>query len=307
MLTTDDYESALARMARPSGAFAMVAMDQRESLRAMFAENLPEPIELERRVGFKVAVARVLSPHASAMLIDQPEGLEPILAAGALDPGCALIIAADDLVQPMGAAVDDTGLDRSVDLMAARRRGAVAAKLLVIWKPDRSAADRASLVREFLAVSRGAGLAGIVEGVVRPPAGVDEADWTEREDALLEATRELGALHPDIYKAQVPFNGKAPAETITDRCRSMTDMLPCPWVVLSSGVSIEDYPAAVEAACRGGASGFLAGRAVWRDALVADPEPVLRERAVPRLQRLADIVDTVARPWTEAPRPAVTE
>jgi sulfofructosephosphate aldolase len=77
--------------------------------------------------------------------------------------------------------------------------------------------------------------------------------------------------------------------------------------VLSSGVSIEDYPAAVEAACRGGASGFLAGRAVWRDALVADPEPVLRERAVPRLQRLADIVDTVARPWTEAPRPAVTE
>ena len=307
MLTRDDYESALARMARPSGAFAMVAMDQRESLRAMFAENLPEPIELERRVSFKVAVARVLSPHASAMLIDQPEGLEPILAAGALDPGCALIIAADDLVQPMGAAVDDTGVDRSVDLVAARRLGAVAAKLLVIWKPDRSAADRASLVREFLDVSRGAGLPGIVEGVVRPPAGVSEADWTEREDALLEATRELGALHPDIYKAQVPFNGKAPAETITDRCRSMTDMLPCPWVVLSSGVSIEDYPAAVEAACRGGASGFLAGRAVWRDALVADPEPVLRERAVPRLQRLADIVDTVARPWTEAPRPAVTE
>jgi sulfofructosephosphate aldolase len=307
MLTRDDYESALARMARPSGAFAMVAMDQRESLRAMFAENLPEPIELERRVSFKVAVARVLSPHASAMLIDQPEGLEPILAAGALDPGCALIIAADDLVQPMGAAVDDTGVDRSVDLVAARRLGAVAAKLLVIWKPDRSAPDRASLVREFLDVSRGAGLPGIVEGVVRPPAGVSEADWTEREDALLEATRELGALHPDIYKAQVPFNGKAPGETITDRCRSMTDMLPCPWVVLSSGVSIEDYPAAVEAACRGGASGFLAGRAVWRDALVADPEPVLRERAVPRLQRLADIVDTVAGPGTAAPRPAVTE
>jgi sulfofructosephosphate aldolase len=307
MLTPDVYETALARMARPSGAFAMVAMDQRESLRAMFAENLPDPVELERRVDFKVAVARVLSPHASAMLIDQPEGLEPILAAGALDPGCVLIIAADDLVQPMGAAVDDTALDRNVDLAAARRRGAAAAKLLVIWKPDRSEVDRASLVREFLDVSRDAGLPGIVEGVVRPPAGVDEADWTEREDALLEAARELGALRPDIYKAQVPFNGTGSPEAITERCRSMSDMLPCPWVVLSSGVSIEDYPAAVEAACRGGASGFLAGRAVWRDALVADPEPVLRERAVPRLQRLADIVDTVARPWTEAPRPAVTE
>jgi sulfofructosephosphate aldolase len=302
-LTPDAFEAALARMARPSGAFAMVAMDQRESLRAMFAENLPEPIALERRVDFKLAVARVLSPHASAMLIDQPEGLDPILGTGALDPGCALIIAADDLVQPIGAAVDDTRLDRGVDLVDARRRGAVAAKLLVIWKPDRSAADRASLVRDFLDASRAAGLPGIVEGVVRPPAGVDDPDWTEREDALLEATRELGALRPDVYKAQVPFNGKGPAEAIVDRCRSMTEMLPCPWVVLSSGVSIEDYPGAVEAACRGGASGFLAGRAVWRDALVADPEPILRERAVPRLQRLAEIVDRFARPWSEAPRP----
>lgn len=301
--TPDDYEAALARMARPSGAFAMVAIDQRESLRAMFAENLPEPIELERRVAFKVAVARELSPHASALLIDPLEGLAPILEAGALDPRCALIVAADDLVQPMGAAVDDTRLDRAVDLAEARRHGAVAAKLLVIWKPDRSAAGRASLVREFLDVSRDAGLAGIVEGVVRPPSGVAEPDWTEREDALLEATRELGALRPDIYKAQVPFNGTGPLEAIVERCQAMTDTLPCPWVVLSSGVSIDDYPRAVEAACRGGASGFLAGRAVWRDALVSDPEPVLRQRAVPRLERLGRIVDEFARPWTRAPRP----
>ncbi|HJP71050.1 MAG TPA: hypothetical protein VJ975_04965 [Candidatus Limnocylindria bacterium] len=303
ILTPDAYEAALARMSRPSGAFAMVAMDQRESLRAMFAENLPEPIELERRVDFKVAVARELSPYASAMLIDQPEGIEPILEAGALDPGCAVIIAADDLVQPIGAAVDDTRLDRGVDLDAARRNGAVAAKLLVIWKPDRSAAERASLVNEFLDASRAAGLPGIVEGVVRPPSGVAEPDWTEREDALIEATRELGALRPDIYKAQVPFNGKGPLDAIVERCRAMTGMIPCPWVILSSGVSIEDYPRAVEAACRGGASGFLAGRAVWRDALTADPEPILRERAVPRLQRLGQIVDEFARPWSEAPTP----
>ena len=302
-LGPDAYKAALAGMARPSGAFAMVAIDQRESLRAMFAENLPDPIELDRRVAFKVAVARELSPHASALLVDEGEGLGPILDARALDASCAVIIAADDLVQPLGAAVDDTHLDRGVDLANARRRGAAAAKLLVIWKPDRSPSERASLVNEFLEVSRAAGLAGIVEGVVRPPSGVPEPEWTEREDALLEATRELGALRPDIYKAQVPFNGKGPLEAIVERCDAMTAVIPCPWVILSSGVSIEDYPRAVEAACRGGASGFLAGRAVWRDALTADPVPVLRERSVPRLQRLGEIVDEFARPWTEAPSP----
>lgn len=303
MMDRTTYERRMARIARPSGTFAMVAMDQRESLRAMFAERMPGEIALERRVAFKLAVARILSPHASAMLVDAPEGLEPILGERALAPSCGLIIAADALVQPAGGAVDDTALDDDVDLQAAGARGAVAAKLLVIWKPDRPASARAELVEAFLERSRAAGLPGIVEGVVRPPAGTEEAAWTEREDALLEATAEFGSYRPDVYKAQVPLNGTGDPGEITERCRQMTDVLPCPWVVLSSGVSIEDFPAAVDAACRGGASGFLAGRAVWRDAIGPDPEPALRERSVPRLQRLAEIVDTVARPWTEAPIP----
>lgn len=294
----------LGEISRPSGAFAMIAMDQRESLRAMFAEREPGEVAIATRVGFKVAVARILSPHASAMLVDAGEGLGPILEGNALDPGCGLIVAADELVQPMGGAVEDTGLDEAVDLAEAAERGAVAAKLLVIWKPDRSAEGRADLVGCFLERSRVAGLPGIVEGVVRPPDGTVEADWTDREDALLEATVELGAHRPDLYKAQVPLNGRGEADDIIARCRRMTEQLPCPWVVLSSGVTIEDFPAAVEAACRGGASGFLAGRAVWRDAISPNPELALRDRSVPRLVRLGEIVDAVARPWTEAPRPA---
>jgi sulfofructosephosphate aldolase len=296
------YDRGLRRIARPSGAFAMVAMDQRESLRTMFAEALPEPIAVERRVAFKLAVAEILSPHASALLVDRLEGLEPILAAGVVDPACGLILAADELVQAHGAAVDDTRLDRSVDLADAKRRGVAASKLLVIWRPDRPAEVRRELVGEFLEASRGAGLPGIVEGVVRPPAGADGDAWSDRDEALLEATAEFGTYRPDVYKAQVPFDGRADADAITERSRRMTDLLPCPWVVLSSGVGIDDFPAAVEAACRGGASGFLAGRAVWRDAVGDAPRPLLRDRAVPRLQRLGEIVDADARPWPDAPR-----
>ncbi len=281
----------------------MVAMDQRESLRAMFAERMPDDVPIEARVAFKVAVARLLSPHASAMLLDAEEGLGPILESEALHPGCGLIIAADALVQPIGGPVEDTDLDESVDLRAAAERGAAAAKLLVIWKEDRSADARADLVGRFLERARAADLPGIVEGVVRPPAGVDDADWSGREDALLEATAELGALRPDLYKAQVPLSGRGDPDDMVKRSRRMTELLPCPWVVLSAGVALEDFAAGVEAACRGGASGFLAGRAVWRDAIGPNPEPALLERSVPRLRRLAEIVDAHGRPWTEAPRP----
>ena len=282
----------------------MLAMDQRESLRAMFAERLEGPIDRARRVAFKVAVARILSPQASALLVDAGEGLAPVLDAGALADGCGLIVAADALVQPAGMPVDDTGLDLEVDLGEMARRGASAAKLLVIWRPDREAGARADLVRAFIERAHAAGLAAIVEGVVRPPSGVAESAWDEREAALLEATRELGAHLPDLYKAQVPFDGRGDPEAIREACTVMTAALPCPWVVLSSGVAIDDFPGAVEAACRGGASGFLAGRAVWRDAIGPDPEPMLRDVSLPRLRRLAEIVDAAARSWQRAPRPS---
>jgi sulfofructosephosphate aldolase len=49
----------------------------------------------------------------------------------------------------------------------------------------------------------------------------------------------------------------------------------------------------------GGASGFLAGRAVWAD-IVGSPDipKALREISIPRLERLAEIVDTHAKPWS---------
>jgi sulfofructosephosphate aldolase len=69
--------------------------------------------------------------------------------------------------------------------------------------------------------------------------------------------------------------------------------------VLSQGVERDDFPAAVRAACRGGASGFLAGRALWSDVVGAPDVPaVLRGVSVPRLARLAELVDEEATPWT---------
>ena len=72
-------------------------------------------------------------------------------------------------------------------------------------------------------------------------------------------------------------------------------------MVLSQGVEPDEFPARGEAACRGGASGMLAGRAVWTATLGADdPTELLREHSVPRLQELAqDRLDANGRPWRE--------
>ena len=63
-------------IARENGTYAMVAMDQRESLRTMFREHGFDDSD-ERVRAFKTAVARELAPHASGFLIE-PEFVEDV-------------------------------------------------------------------------------------------------------------------------------------------------------------------------------------------------------------------------------------
>jgi sulfofructosephosphate aldolase len=294
-----DRNGLYERIATGSGGFAMVAMDQRESLRTMMSEYTSQPVADAALTAFKLDVVAALSPHASALLIDDQFGLRPMLKAQVLDPACGLIVAADALTQTPGGPVGDTTIDTDVDPDEMRSVGACALKLLVIYKADGDAQVRRDLVYRFVDRCHGAGLLALVEPVVRPPKAGD-ASW-DRDAAILSACSELGGLGMDVYKAEVPMHGKGDPAEIERRCRRMTDVLPCPWVVLSQGVTVDDFPTAVEAACRGGASGFLAGRAVWSDTLSAsNPRSAIEAVSVPRLQRLRETVERLARPWSDA-------
>lgn len=53
---------------RPSGGFAMLAVDQREAMRLMFAAaGAPVPVSDQHLTDFKVNAAKILSPYASAI------------------------------------------------------------------------------------------------------------------------------------------------------------------------------------------------------------------------------------------------
>lgn len=282
--------TTLDALARGSGTFLMVAMDQRESLRTMLAEHGRDQSDA-RMARFKQAVARELAPHASGFLIDRHYGFEDVAAL--VPPSCGLILAVDALTQEPGEAVEDTSLDRGADLDAAKAADVVALKLLVIWRDDERRGERIAMSRTFVELAASHGLLSVLEPVVRVP----DAD---REDAIVAAARELGAVEPSLYKCQVPLAGRGDPDEITHHAHAIDAELPCPWVVLSQGVAPTDFPRAVEASCKGGASGILAGRAVWTATLGADdPTELLRSESVPRLAELAAIVDAYGRPWRD--------
>ncbi|BCT74247.1 aldolase [Sinomonas cyclohexanicum] len=282
--------ATLADLRRPSGAFAMLAVDQREALRNMMAEHQDTDVTDEQVRDFKLEAARILTPHASAVLIDRQFALEEAIAQGVVAPGCGLIAAADHFEPAYGEVVGTVNIDRALDPAALRASGAVAMKLLVLYRPDGGAAERIAMTEEFIDLCRNAGLVSIIEPVSRKALDGSEWDWNA---GVLAAAKELGRLGADLYKAEVPHRGQAAEDEVRADCRQLSRTIDGPWVVLSSGVPQDVFPEAVAWACEEGASGFLAGRAVWASSIASpDIAEDLRTHAVRRLQRLCDVVDT---------------
>ncbi|MFS0894465.1 hypothetical protein [Microbacterium sp. 179-I 3D3 NHS] len=286
--------TTLDAIARPSGGFAMVAMDQRESLRHMFdtaGRGRPGDDVL---IDFKTAVAEELAPFASGFLADRRFGFDRVRAAVPASSG--LILAVDALDQADGGPVEDTDLD--VAALADLPDQVAALKLLVIWRRDDRREARVELAERFIAAARERGVLSVLEPVVRAAPG--ETDF-EPDAAIREAARELSALHPDLYKAQVPLTGAGSEAEQRAASAQLDACMTGPWVVLSQGVERDRFADAVRAACLEGASGFLAGRALWSDVVGAeDVRGELRARSVDRLRALVDIVDAHARPWRDA-------
>jgi len=287
----------LTKLARPSGALAMVAVDQREALRGMFAAHQSAPVPDSQLTQFKVDVARELSPFASALLVDQEFGIDAIIDQKALKGSCGLIAAADLLVGPAGGAATDTAVDPDVDPKRMRDIGSVGLKFLVLWRNDESPDIRAKLVEDFNKLCKVSGLPSIIEVIVKPP--MDSSKSFNREEELITAAREAASWKPDLYKAEVPFHGEGDLNLVTKSAERISEAIGSPWVLLSNGVKQPFFNDAVKACAIGGASGFLAGRAVWADIVGAPDIPkALREISIPRLEQLAEIVDQHAKPWS---------
>lgn len=280
----------LKDITRPSGGFSMLAVDQREAMRLMFAAaGVPAPVTDRQLTDFKVNAAKILSPYASAILVDQQFCYRQVVEQNAIAESCAMIVAADAFIPGNGIPVDSVVIDKNVDAQAVKRDGGKALKLLVLWRSDEDPAQRLEMVRNFNQLCHANGLLSIIEPVVRPPR---RGDVFDREQAIIEAAKELGDSGADLYKVEMPLYGKGTQQDLLNASQKLNEQINMPWVILSSGVDEKLFPRAVSVAMQAGASGFLAGRAVWSSVVgLPDTELMLRDISVPKLQRLGEIVD----------------
>ena len=102
-------------------------------------------------------------------------------------------------------------------------------------------------------------------------------------------------------------DGSGPAvEEVGRAYREIDALLDRPWVMLSAGAGMEPFRRICAFAFEPGASGYLAGRALWWQALQHFPDldafrRELRRESSPYIAALVSGCTAPARPWTGCP------
>jgi sulfofructosephosphate aldolase len=294
-------ESGVAGLAGSDGVCAMLALDHRGSLRAEMLHADDRHVDGDTLRAFKRIAIDELAPDATAMLLDLDYGMDAV-ARSPLPAGTALILAAQQPDTIDGNTIRSTTFDARISPEHVARSGAAALKLLVNWTPDGDRSPLLDFTARFVELSRACGVSSLVEGITWPSTWTSE---DERDDAILDCAIALCATGCDVYKGEVAGFRGGDVDGVHERARAMTAAIDCPWVVLSHGVDGSRFAEVTRASCAGGASGFLAGQALW-SAIARGPldEESLRDgfRGLGR-RRLAEVT-RAAREGVEAFRAA---
>lgn len=292
---------SLDAIASPDGTFSVIAMDQRNTLRRMYAAvDIDDPTH-EEMTAIKADVVQALAPAASAFLLDPTFGI-PALGQVDVADAFGVLVAAEPESRGSWNGEPRASRDPQQDAAWVRAQGGNAVKFLIQVRADRPVApgepdltaEALDVIRDVVEDCRAAGVPSVIENLIYPLPGEDLTP-ERRADAIIESARALDDLRPDLLKLEYPGD---PAS-----CRRLADTISAPWAVLSAGVDFDVFTDVLRVACdEGGASGFIAGRAVWKDAVGMERsarQAHLADEGLRRLEGCVAAIDGRARSWRE--------
>ncbi len=314
---------SLRRLADERGLFRMTAVDQRPGVIAHVAKAHGGSASYEQVGAVKRLLIEELSAWSSAMLLDP--GYAYPFAFDALDPKRGLLLTLEQFSSLDGPGGRRTLLYPGWSVEKIKRLGADGVKLMLWYRPDASAdvlQHQHALVRFVGAECVRHDIPFLVEPLVYPlgeQGGADNyhEDAQKRPEFVLDTLRELRKPEYaiDIFKLESPL----PASSVPDpdvdtaasaACQHWFDsidaLLDRPWVMLSAGAPMEPFRRILTYAFRAGASGYLAGRAIWWPAFQSYPDldafrAQLRAEGIPYVARIQEALVRYAKPWTSKP------
>lgn len=295
--------NGLSSISNSDGIFSIVAMDQRNTLKKMFTAVGVTATE-EDMFGAKIAVASALSKAASGILLDPTWGVPAVNENDILATSCGLLVAAENPdrgnfngePRPTKMIGQDAAWVKSI--------GGQAVKVLVSMHPGRPmkagepdlTSETVELVRAIVADCKVQGIPSVIENLIYALPNAEPLTDDQKENLIVESAILLNETKPDLLKLEFPMSERG--------CKRLADSLTVPWAVLSAGVAFDQFKKVITISCdAGGASGFIAGRSIWKEAIgmnKADQEKFLNSTAIARLEELNATVVGRAVPWQKA-------
>jgi tagatose 1,6-diphosphate aldolase len=280
----------LNALSNHKGVIAAAAMDQRGSLRKSIAsaKGVPqEQVTDEMMQDFKIAVSKVLTPHASAILLDPEFGLP---AAKARSSNAGLLLAYEE------SGYDNTKEGRLPDLLPhlsvkrIKDFGADSVKILIYYTPfdDPSVNDiKHAFIERIGAECEFYEIPFFLEFVGYDHAGGDEKGLEyakKKPEVVIGAMKEFSKpqYQVDMLKVEVPVNavfveGSSVYKGQTaytrkealDWYRKAAEEATKPFIYLSAGVGNAEFVENLNMAAEAGTeySGVLCGRATWKEGI----------------------------------------
>ncbi len=302
-MTGSTTKTGLAGIATSQDTFAIVAMDQRNTLKRMYhAVGVPDPSD-EELVQIKADTVQALRGSASGYLLDPTFGTPALKLLPAEGPAYGVLVAAEPSERGTINGEPRGHRDPALNAQWVKDQGGDALKFYVQLRADRkpgpdgvdTTAEVLQVVREVIADCREAGIPSVIENLIFPLAGEDAATPAQKADRIIEAAVLLDELKPDLIKLEYPGDAAS--------CRRLANSIKGPWAVLSAGVAFDEFAAALRVSCdEGGTSGFIAGRSIWKDAVGMERQTrqaFLADEGKRRLDNLVQVIDGRARPYTE--------
>jgi len=275
------------RLTDGNGHFCVAAVDHRDAMVAEFTKSRgtePSPHELTR---FKADVLTALGTRPSAVMIEPEFSFPHLTDAGVVDRSVGVICALESQGY-MAAPENGNELMPGWTPRQLLEAGADAAKLFALYRPEdpELAPRQERLIRRVVDDCAALQLPVLIEPIPYRLSGDDD-----RRETIIRAAERLSGFGPMILK--LPYPGAGACGLLNEACGDR------PWALLSWGVGFDDFSSQLVEACAAGCSGFMVGRALWREALPLETRSaVLATTVVDRFEKLRDVVAQAA-PWHE--------
>ena len=274
----------LRRMSDENGIFKMTAVDQRPPIKMPIAKHLGvDEAPWEEVARFKNMLVTHLQRQSTAMLLD-PHFAIPY-AIDELSPTKGLIVTLED---SKFTETPDGRLSSNIDdwsVAKIKRMGADAVKVLAWYRPDAGkvvCSKQQDYVKRIGEECARHDIPFLFELLVYPLSSDSEqtSDYVEMEtkkaDNVLRSVEIFAGADygVDVFKLESPVSAKQAdgSSEIQRLFNELGRLANRPWVMLSAGAGKKEFRSVLAHAFEAGASGFLAGRAIWLDAFNQYPD-----------------------------------